>query len=618
MKNIKIKELHRHPAHDRSTLDVEKMGGLVFGIYTQGFDPAEAVEIAQRPKGGYYIVSGNRRTIACLLAAATVAKIGTSDEFPELTLEEFTPVFTELVGDRPVFTVAETLKAEYGEVEIPCRLKEAQGANLITRLMRANAGREETDQLGRARAWEAAMKEGMSEKKIAQANGIDVKEVNETIPLAQVGEEIAFLVLMGKFSLPLAKELMKLNDEKRAGVEQFILTNKDNLSQGDVIKVIKGMKNWKGLEIPLTPKHQAQYNIALAMVNYWSMLCEKQSAIIWGLASVLVHRGVDAKPWETPDKTNAFFQVTGGDIYFDHAKQAVKWPSVLRLMKHITCETCAVSQLPSEKLEDELKLPCRQDKTVNGRCLKGIGKDGLVRLPVPESWGGLEGVEGSNGDYVVTGRDQLQAAWNAKQKAEKGGREAEAAQLEAEKAEAKKVKAKGKKQSDPPTPSSQQDDTPAGQSESQKSHVQRKREQIRFYMENHQGTNINHPWATACGSCVHKLEESPVKSAKDAPHCQWSKGGKPVGFEQLTPVAAEGQAVPAKQIIAICKQYKPEDDFVTLIPEATHPPHKQLNRQVYGLWIEELWRKVSSQCNEDRMPMTQFTGRPLANESHRD
>ncbi|MEM8858905.1 MAG: hypothetical protein AAGD96_11325 [Chloroflexota bacterium] len=612
METVKLKELMRHPAHDRSTLDQKMMASLAYSMYTQGFDADEAIEVTTREKGGYYIVSGHRRTIGRLLAAAVEAKMGTATGYPDLTLESFGQVFNEIVGEEDLFLLAEELKAEHGEIEIPGRLKDGSGVDLITRLMRANANREKTDLLGRARTWLAAMEEGMSEKQIAQINGVAVKEVKETLPLAQIDENIAFLILTGTFKLSVAAELMKLDDAKRNGVEQFILTNQDKLNTTQIIEVIRGVKNWKDFEIPLNPKHQAQYNIAMGIASYWSLLCENCPELIWGLAALLIHHGVDSKPWSDKDKTLSFFKFTGGDIYFDVAKNAVKWPAVLTLMKHVSCETCPVSKLPEQRLEDELKLPCRQKKSVQDRCMHGLTPNGTIKMRVPESWGGLEGVEGDKGNYFVTSKDALNAAWAAKRNAEQVEREAEAEQVEAEKK--KKKKAEQSSKTEPAADGSGDSSKPKVE---KVSHVKQKRMEIQFFMDNHTLTNPGHPWATPCSTCVHKLDKSPVKSDKNAPHCQWAKGGKPVRFEALVPHVPDGQEAPAAQTVWMCKQHKPEDDFVTLIPEATNKP-KKLDRDMYKAWIRELWSKISSRYTDERLPLAQLVGRPITGEAYKD
>ena len=91
--------------------------------------------------------------------------------------------------------------------------------------------------------------------------------------------------------------------------------------------------------------------------------------------------------------------------------------------------------------------------------------------------------------------------------------------------------------------------------------IDKQRETIQHFMEaQKEMSGRQHPFATTCESCGYHLNESPVKSNPDAPHCAWA--GKRANIEMGALVDEKGYTIPH------CLQYMPILDFVEMIPES--------------------------------------------------
>ncbi|MEI2607304.1 MAG: hypothetical protein V9G20_01605 [Candidatus Promineifilaceae bacterium] len=140
--------------------------------------------------------------------------------------------------------------------------------------------------------------------------------------------------------------------------------------------------------------------------------------------------------------------------------------------------------------------------------------------------------------------------------------------------------------------------------------VAKQRALIADYMARHTQLAIQHPLATPCATCRHRLEQSPTKD-ETVPHCTWAGRPRQVTFKVLQ---AESAAAP---VIPVCKQYAPTGSWATLIPEHPQPP--QMPRD----WLKEqillLTAAATSNWDGGFVPFEFLTGRPLSkSEKHGD
>ncbi len=140
--------------------------------------------------------------------------------------------------------------------------------------------------------------------------------------------------------------------------------------------------------------------------------------------------------------------------------------------------------------------------------------------------------------------------------------------------------------------------------------IAKQRALIADYMARHTQFAIQHPLATPCATCRHRLEQSPTKD-ETVPHCTWAGRPRQVTFKVLQ---AESAAAP---VIPVCKQYAPTGSWATLIPEHPQPP--QMPRD----WLKEqillLSAAATSNWDGGFVPFEFLTGRPLSkSEKHTD
>ena len=123
------------------------------------------------------------------------------------------------------------------------------------------------------------------------------------------------------------------------------------------------------------------------------------------------------------------------------------------------------------------------------------------------------------------------------------------------------------------------------------------RQQVADYMSYHQTMNLDHPFATPCSSCQHKLKRSPVKD-KTAPHCAWAGRWRELHFSKLDPIA--GAAIP------VCRQFAPKNSWAQLIP--AHPQKVIMSRA----WIRLQIQVAVTRSPKKTRHMCEFlTGRPM-------
>ena len=117
-----------------------------------------------------------------------------------------------------------------------------------------------------------------------------------------------------------------------------------------------------------------------------------------------------------------------------------------------------------------------------------------------------------------------------------------------------------------------------------------------------QCNTIQHPLATPCSQCRHRLDSSPTKD-ESVPYCTWAGRLRSVSFKLLEP--EEKQIAP----IPVCRQYAPNLPWPELIPAHPHPP--KLPREWLKGQILHLV-KAANQYGSQRNAFEFLTGRPLS------
>ena len=128
------------------------------------------------------------------------------------------------------------------------------------------------------------------------------------------------------------------------------------------------------------------------------------------------------------------------------------------------------------------------------------------------------------------------------------------------------------------------------------------RHQIATFIETHEQLASNHPFATPCRHCRHKLDKSPTKD-DTVPHCTWAGRPRRIYFQQLK--SKEKQA----PVIPVCRQFAPKDPWSERIP--AHPSPCTVPRD----WLKTNILHLVKQINRmgDRNAFEFLTGRPLRN-----
>ncbi|HFE65690.1 MAG TPA: hypothetical protein ENJ93_00385 [Chloroflexi bacterium] len=355
--------------------------------------------------------------------------------------------------------------------------------------------------------------------------------------------------------------------------------------------------------MPLMVKHQSQRNIARALIRLWGQVAEAYPEDAYAAAAMLIYRNLYEEPWRNKEKLTLWFQVLGGDTYFTDSR--INWTAVTDyLIPEVNCETCPIAQLPNQPLRSDLSqgqggplgMPCRVNEEA-ARCLHGLAPNDSFDVRVPWDWSQHPGVINEDGEYRAKSYEDLLKAWQAQLAAEERGSGGEEEPASSDNTLTPAPLSPISPAATPPTP-------PAKESP-----IVKQRDQIADFMKRHEQLGTNHPFATSCGHCRHRLDSSPTKD-ETVPHCAWAGRLRRVWFQTLEP---ESEQTP---LIPVCRQYAPSQAWPELIPAHASPPgvpRDWLKRQIFHL--------VNS-ANQRRSDWNAFeflTGRPMtANENYSD
>ena len=635
MPTIPIQHLKAHPAQMRTTYDLEALAALTLQLYERGLDPWQPILASPNPglnRGddgdgdsgdGYHIVSGHRRHMAQLLAFALRDWAADHPE-TEITIEVVRTMLATLVESLGALDkVIAALLGKYGAEEIPFVLFEgSQKAEILT-LQAANYGSEQPDMLGVAHSFRQAVEAGATPAEIARNSGQHVNFVRNHLALADIPPELAQRIAAGELPMSIATAVADLPEPQRSGLAIFILANSaagagqaGGLTARSIKECAATLKKWPGLQQPLLVKHQSQRNIARALVRLWGQVREAYPADAYAAAAMFIYRGLHDEPWGSQEKLALWFQALGGDTYFVDGR--IHWPAIVAyLLPELSCRHCPIAQLPQQLLRGDLSqgqggplgMPCRTAPAVSAaaapagesgdtseRCLHGLAPGDPFDVRVPWGWSRHPGVVQEGGDYRVKRYADLLTAWQAQAAQEQAEDQAED-QAEAEAGTAHlPEKPNDQTAANPNTPSPPPPAAP----------VAKQRAQIADFMQRHTQLAANHPFATPCGRCRHRLERSPTKD-ESVPPCAWAGRLRNVSFKLLAatdpPASGNGH-----RPVPVCRQFAPNQPWPDLIP--AHPAPPGIPRD----WLKAQLLQLVKEANRhgrERNAFEFLTGRPM-------
>lgn len=631
MPTTAIKQLKTHPAQMRTIYDLDSLAALTLQVYARGLD--EWQPIAASPNDdGFYIISGHRRHMAQLLAFA-LRDWAQDHPDTEIAIEMVRTMLNTLVKSLgSLEKVIRSLITKYGDHEISFAPFEGSQKAQILALQSANYGSEQPDMMGVAHSFRQALEAGATPEEIARNCGQHVGYVHNHLALTEIPPELAQRIAAGELPMSVATAVADLPEPKRSGLAIFILANEPGKLTAKAIKACATtMKKWPGLQLPLMVKHQSQRNIARALVRLWSQVAEAYPEDAMAAAAMFIYRGVHEEPWIAQEKLTLWFQALGGDTYFTAGR--INWTAVVEyLIAEVNCETCPIAQLPQQQLQSDLSqgqggplgMPCRVGHTSPSasdlgrssgqanRCIHGLAPNDSFDVRVPWEWSQHPGIVNEGGDYRAKRYEDLLAAWQVQ--ADKEQVEEEIRNEKVEKATEDETKQSVDDSHGPHSIQAAQSPITSASKPAKDSPIVKQRTQIADFMKQHENLSSNHPFATSCGRCRHRLDSSPTKD-ESLPHCAWAGRLRTVSFKLLTSDIEDAQANTSLQV-PVCRQFAPSQPWHELIP--AHPGPPEMPRDWLKAQILHLV-KAANRHGSGRNAFEFLTGRPMgANENYSD
>ena len=653
---VQLNQLVMHHGHDRTQFDLRKLAGLTLQIVQRDIDtyaPIVAARIQTDADNQYKIVSGHRRFVARILAYGVLewsalpdnqAKLteqgGIDTAFVEGLLQQIVQAIVPQAATDPTLGFASVLSAEtihqtivellklYGTRETEIVLFDGSPKAQLLALQAANSNRENPDPLGLAQSYLAAVEAGATPQEIARNSGISAEIVLNHLALTELPPELAAQIANGNLPISIARIISSVPVHIGDGLAAFVLQGVQ-ASRPPTVKQLKQtakrLKTWEGIQLPMTGfQKQSQRNIARCLATLWQQSLSADPVYAWSAAAEMASNDSLADPWLDRERTLRWFQLLDTAKTYVQSDGSLNWNTIVEtLLTTINCTTCPIGNLPRQRLhsdiggqrDDATGMPCRFHPVgEHSHCLHGYTPNDPLQVPVPFDWATHTGIIQAGGSYHAPSWTTLEEAWKAQQAAEA----ADAAQLAKQAADTAQFPGVDPNRGDsaetqniPATsPAQPAAAAPSKPKTSADSHSQK---QIRAYMQRHTKQNSQHPFATPCATCQHKLETSPVKSKPKAPHCAWAKGSRAVSFTELT--ATDDKA--GFESVSICRQYAPQADWQTLIPP--YPQAVTMPRLWIVQQIELFLALAVSQSQPTghagkvkQFPLEFLTGRPMA------
>lgn len=619
---VPIRDLHTHPAQMRTVHTTSAMAALTLQVLQAGgvADWQPIVAAPRTDTDGYYIISGHRRRLALLFSWALV------DAYPAmqttLTVEQVEAFLGTLIAEHTTIeAAADTLLSTYANHTITIHLFTGDLKAQVLALQRANYGADAPDPLGIAKSFHAALATGSNEREIARNAGQSIGYVKKHLALLRVPPDLAHAIAAGTLLLSLAELVAEVQPEQaRIGMAQFILANVAHITVEGVRESVIRFKAWDQFRtMPMSVAHQGQRNMIRILATLWQRTLSTDATRAWASAALLIYRNVSPHaPWENQAAYSEWVKALGGEMYY-HEESGIAWDTLVKdCLTEVACETCPLYTLPSHLLSrdlsdrsDALGRPCRTpERDHYTRCINGFAPGDLVEVRVPFEWATHPGITKQGSHYVVISIDTLEQAWQAQHAAESvqepddipdvttdtGDTTPEAITSSLPAPVAGTVSTVGT-----PAPSSVPTSPTATPEPKGPAPISVMRAQIREYMEHHTGQAWQHPFATPCSTCQHRLTKSPTKD-ESVPHCAWASRLRTVRFTHLVNVD-NALSIP------VCHQYAPLRAWQDAIPP--HPTPTPLPREYMLAQIRQhATTRGESQAFEF------LTGRPMSPDSY--
>jgi hypothetical protein len=610
----KLSQLQDNPAQCRTVIYPWPLAELALQVYTDGISSHHPFVAADNGDGSYRLISGHRLRNAALLAEEVKERRGAEDG---VTLFDVWDVLCDVAGteqevvvcdacdtitevddrrnawcrkceawvdahlDDRKFPIAEALPdlhqvlAARGDVEVPVVLYEGSPKQEILMLQQANAGGEDPDLLGLARSFAAAVEAGATPAEVATANAIPESRVNAILALNYIPEFLGRAIADGDVALGVAGELARLKSDKLkldAAAEAIRLYGRCYVETA--AKLVSALQTWETPVVPLDPEMSPEKrNSARLLAALWAKTLADDPARAW----VAVARGA-----------------LHGGIRVDYLSDADAEDLLYDLVPLARCATCQLrEQLKRAPFDRWCQYRCQKDKGAKC-CGKAVGPGDPYVVEVPYDWSGYPGVQrtGYSSRACFSAEDfdkAIEAALAPEKKKEKNGPDVYSLASYCERTYPKLREAKD---------------------------VAEQRALIADFMARHGDfSGARHWFATCCESCQHRLEESPVKSKPDAPHCAWAHKRRKVQFGVRRP-AEDGQGPE----IPVCRQFAPALRWAEVIPPHPTPPEnvsREWMKILITHMIEHAEREYRGSRTFTRMMCEHLTGRPQpSNESH--
>lgn len=612
---VQVGPIRKNRAQMRRTYDLTKLAELTMQMIARGFDGDRPLLI-RRDGTSFENIRGHRRRMALLMTAYL------DDLRPghEWAIEEVRDMWTDLLlsrtDDQTVYkelapfgvveTAVESLVAEFGYVEAPAIISDAEPKQATLALWSDNFGDEEPDRMGIAHSLKVGIVEqGITIEEAARNMGQSVHYVRNHLALAQIDPRLAQRINDKELGVAAAVALIDLPPDKQAGLTDFILANPSHTITVEKVKKTAKLLDEFSMAMPLTFPNASRRNIARAMNNLWFAKLEEDAARAYlGACIVLYPRGEFTAPWEDTAAIPDWLQALGVPVA-GHWTQAL-----LPYLTEVNCDTCPIKGLPEQKLKVDLiapSLPCRQGFDVKS-CFHGLAPGDPFHVRVHMGWAGHPGLVQEGGTYVATSFDDLLTAWKAQKKAEADQAKKEATAAKAIDEKQKKVKTQS---TTAPAPATVKAPTPApapGPELEEPSAIEMMRAKIGLFMATHTGDGFDsgHFMATRCEACQHKLEASPTND-ESVPHCAWASHARTIQFDQIRRTDG-GRPIP------YCRQYAPEAPWWEIVPEYPNAPLPRA-------WlVEQITLLAADRTGGDTYkPFQWLTGRPMkSNERYDD
>lgn len=583
--NIRLNQTDRNPANPRSKYDVGLLAQLTLSMYAKGWDTDNPMLVGPpNDEGIHPILRGHRRRKCWLMSLMLQDTYPPSDSGgvnTDVTIEIVTDQWNEMIAEiGDVDAVEDELLFMYGGVKINAVLSPLTGKDAYLKMVGDGTGSEDYDTLGIVRSLKFGVKQyALTDKDVAAIYGRSRDWARNMILLAKYDEEVVQRVANGELTVKFGALLERLPAERRQGMRDVVMSVAPADFRVKILEAaVKAVEGWS-MAYPLTFRNQLQRNMARAFMGAWSSALQNNPDAAWkAVCAIAWLRGSIPEPWEKRETAELWLNTMG------IGSPTSGWKIRLwSFLTDVSCSTCPINNMPSEKLQADVKTPCRRpdfDGGTQDRCFNGLAPSDGFMVVVPADW--AEHVKTPtfvNGKVVMNSYEDMMAAWNKQRDSEAAEAMAEA--MIEDDPDLAATDAPTDSNSVPPTeptsaptatsaPSPTTTSTPAPPPPAAKTAATKtaeprpidlQRKKIAAYIKLADIMPLqSHVLAGNCATCAHKTDEPPAKG-KNIPNCAWAARSNDVEFGALQAIGTLDTVIP------MCAQYQPEGDWKSIIPE---------------------------------------------------